>query len=135
MGQAISGSAIPGVGATLEAQLDSISIAQARIKLAVETDEVDELDELVAEKGARLEALLSRLLRLPKVPGGVYARLGLLLEQDEQLAGLIRRRLMVLRNELRRACEAAQLVQTYSQGLGASPGVAPEAPVLQNLSA
>jgi hypothetical protein len=131
MGQACIG--IPGLGASLEAQLDGVASAQLRIRRAVETDEVDDLDELVAEKGARLEALLGRLLRQPRTAPEVFSRLSLLLEADEQLAALIERRLMVLRNELRRSSEAALLVQTYAKSLPALPG--PEQAQLGNLSA
>ncbi|MCC7479837.1 hypothetical protein IT575_15465 [bacterium] len=98
----------------LELQLRGVEAAQSRIRQVVEDDSLEGLEELLAEKGARMSAVLNRVVREPGLDNTVFARLGLILQADEALAGLIRRRLSVLRNEIRKTHDTGTMLRAYN---------------------
>lgn len=111
----------------LELQLRGVEAAQTRIREVVLDDTLEGLEELLAEKGARLSAVLNRVVREPRVDNAVLSRLGLILQSDEQLMGLIRRRLQVLRSEIRKTHDAGTMLRAYGGGqpaLATAPAVA-----------
>jgi hypothetical protein len=97
----------------LTLQLAQIESLQERLRQLLLDDEPEGLDALLAEKRARLEAVLAERNSTEFGGRAVYARLLRILRADHDLQALISSQLAVLSTELRKTSEAQRLTGAY----------------------
>src|SRR5262245_43968381 len=97
----------------LSIQLGQIEALQASLRETLLSEDQEGLDELLAEKCARLETVLAERDTAEFGARPVYARLLRILRTDHELQALINQQLALLSTELRKTTETQRLAGAY----------------------
>ncbi|MCB1185534.1 hypothetical protein KDL29_00060 [bacterium] len=106
----------------LDLQLDEVELLQQRTRTVVLDDLLEQLEQITDEKHSRLSGIDP--LRVPAdLRERIGARLSSILSEEHSLENLVQDRMMLMRNQLKKASSAGRALKGYAAGTGMQKGI------------